>query len=130
MLIVYKDDGRINFISSFHSDEGYEKHLQDLGYLTLDYQGLEQPSDVVASCYVLNGELADRPHITINATEVQSGDEIIIGGLPATSLVVIDDVEHQVTGDKLTFESGDIGEYQIRIDAWPCLPFNQTVVVR
>ncbi|MFC7067466.1 hypothetical protein [Brucella rhizosphaerae] len=129
MLIVHDVDGRILFISTYHAADDYEDALteQCLGFIRYD-----QPCDaskVVATHFVEDGSLKERPSISIAKTTVKVGELIEVSGLRGKATIQIDDEEYSIEDETLNFEAEYPGEYVIKVDAWPCLPFEAQVNV-
>ena len=133
MIVVHDAEGRIQFISTYHAGEDYQDALRKEGRLFIECDDCDlRAEDVVGSRYVADGALKERPAITIDRREVSVGETATITGLPFKASVTIDGVAHDVKidGGELTFEADHPGDYEIVIDAWPCLPFREVIAVR
>lgn len=129
MLIVYDAIGRILFISTYHAADDYEEALTDQGQMFIRYDEQCDASEIVSTHYVNEGALKQRPIINVSHTEAKVGDQIKVSGLHGKATIQIDDEEYSIEGEALTFEADHPGEYMIKVDAWPCLPFETKVIV-
>nr|WP_278388394.1 hypothetical protein [Brucella intermedia] len=130
MIVVHDEKGMILFVSTYHAGEDYEQELFRQGYRFVHYDKPADAMEIVGTCFVDGSEVKTRPTISIDKSEVTQGETINIAGLPGLASVTVDGVTFEVEGGELTLDAEHIGRYEIQIDAWPCMPFQQVVTVR
>lgn len=130
MIVVHDEKGMILFVSTYHAGEDYEQELSRQGYRFVHYDEPGDTMEIVGKCFVDGGEVKTRPTIGVDKLEVTQGETIKIAGLPELASVTVDGVTYVVEGGELSFDAEHLGQYEIQINAWPCMPFQQVVTVR
>lgn len=130
MIVVHDEKGMILFVSTYHAGEDYEQELSRQGYRFVHFDEPADAMEIVGTRFVDGDEVKPRPTVSIAKAELTQGETINIGGLPDLAMVTVDGVTFEVEGGELSFDAEHLGQYDIQINAWPCMPFHQVVTVR
>ncbi|APY14328.1 hypothetical protein GJU93_02555 [Brucella sp. 10RB9212] len=130
MIVVHDENGMILFVSTYHAGEDYEQELSRQGYRFVHYDEPADAMEIVGTCFVDGGNVKPRPTISVDKSEVTQGNTISIAGLPDLATVTVDGVTVEIDDGELALHAEHLGQYDIQISAWPCMPFHQVVTVR
>jgi hypothetical protein len=88
----------------------------------------------LSAVYVEEGELAERPAITLTISQtdiVADGvDTAAFAGLPVPCEVTVDGEPYVVEDGKLNFRTDEAGTYRLTFDAWPHIGVDCVVTAR
>lgn len=78
--------------------------------------------------YIVNGEFATRPEVSISKTEiVADGVDVAVIDLGEPFVVVVNGETYEIEDGSLEFSTDMPGVYTLEIDHFPYMPFKQEV---